>query len=178
LKIYSFILLSVIVFNCKKKPVFQVKEERETGSTITIRDYERTSYDTEGKLKWKLFSKETYYFNEESKTIIYNVYVEQYEGSTIKAKVWADKGMILQAENLMKLEGNVKIITNDGKQFETEELTYNTDEQIIRSDKKVTIQLKRTIIRGIGFEADKNLNKYKILKPEAVSIGTNPLKDN
>lgn len=154
-----------------------METEREEGSDITLRDYVRYAYDDAGVLKWKLFSKDTYYFNKEAKTLIYEVYAEQYEKDKIKAKIWADKGEILQSEDLMRLTGNVKMITTDGKQLETEELTYNTTEEIVKSEKKVVIRTQGTVIRGTGFEADKNMDKYKILKPEAVSVGGNPLQD-
>jgi lipopolysaccharide export system protein LptC len=66
--------------------------------------------------------------------------------------------------------------TGDGKILETEELLYNTQEETIRSDKRIKIISQGTIIRGIGLEADKGLDKYKILKPEAVTFSGNPLR--
>lgn len=162
---------------CKKIPTTKVQTDTLEGSTIAIRDYLRYAYDNEGKLKWKLKASETYYFQKEAKTILLNIYAEQYEDKKIKAKLWAKKGEILQDSNLLKIEGEIKIITNDGKTILAEELVFNTDEQILRSEKNVTIQTKGTTIQGVGLEADKNIDKYKILKPKGISVGENPLKN-
>ncbi len=171
-------LLTFLLFSCSKKiHTTKVEQDKIVGSTIRLKDYLRYAYDNEGNLKWKLEAKETYYFQKESKTILLNVYAEQYENKKIKARLYAKKGEILQSENLMKLEGEIQILTSDGKVLETEELTYNTEEQILRSTQKVKIKTKGTTIYGIGFEADRNIDKYKILKPSGVSVGENPLKD-
>lgn len=173
----SFVLFFIIfLVDCKKNFTTQVDSPKEQGSTITLRNFSRDAIDLEGNLKWRLFAKETFYFEKESKTILYDVFVEQFEKGKVKASIKADKGEILQANGLMKVYGNILLKTGDGKILETEELLYNTQEETIRSDKRIKIISQGTIIRGIGLEADKGLDKYKILKPEAVTFSGNPLR--
>ncbi|MCX7999342.1 MAG: LPS export ABC transporter periplasmic protein LptC, partial [Leptospiraceae bacterium] len=169
--IFAWLLVLHNFVYCKKVHTVRVEKDKLEGSSIAIKDYIRYAYDNEGNLKWKLLAKETYYFQKEAKTVLFDIYAEQYEDKKLKAKLWAKKGEILQNENLMKLEGDIKILSTDGKTILAEELTYNTDEQILRSEKHVTIQTKGTTIRGLGLEADKNIEKYKILKPMGISVG-------
>ncbi|MCB1176706.1 MAG: LPS export ABC transporter periplasmic protein LptC [Leptospiraceae bacterium] len=170
------IFLMLLSLNCQKNKAKKVENDKEVGSTITLRDFSRDAVDLEGNLKWRLHAKETYYFTKEFRTVMYDVHVEQFEKNKVKANIKADKGEIFQSENLMKVYGNIHLKTSDGKILEAEELLYNTENETIRSDKRVKIISAGTIIRGVGLEADKSLDKYKILKPEAVTISGNPLK--
>ena len=59
-------LFIIIIFMnyCKNNKSLRIEEiEKENGSTITIRNFERMSINDQGKLLWKLNAKETFYFN-------------------------------------------------------------------------------------------------------------------
>lgn len=163
---------------CKKNNILVINEkEKESGSTIAIRDFERISMDARGNLQWKLFAGETYYYLNEDKTILYDLKVEQYEKGKIKSNIKAEKGEIKKKENKIFAWGNIYIRTVDGKVLEAEEIEMNTEENTLRSDKRVVVRTAGTVLRGLGLEADNNLNKIKILKPEGISSGSeNPLK--
>ncbi len=176
------ILISAIqitfIFSCKNNKSKKVEEvDREIGSTITIRDFERTSINKDGKLLWKLNAKETYYFNKTDISILYHMNVDQFENGKIKSKIKADKGIISKKENKIKALGNIYIKTTEGKILEAEELEMDTETNTVTSDKHVKIISDGTVIKGIGLIAENGLNKFKILKPEAItSQGSNPLK--
>lgn len=174
--IFIFLLLSFSL--CKKDTALVVHEkEKESGSTISIRNFERISLDSKGKLQWKLFADETYYFLNDDKTVLYDIKVDQYELGKIKANIKADKGEIRKKENKIYAWGNIYMKSVDGKILEAEEIEMNTEENILRSEKRVTIRTAGTVLRGVGLIADNNLSKFKILKPEGISSGsTNPLK--
>ena len=172
--LYTFLSL----LNCKKDTTIRVDEvEKEHGSTITIKNFQRTAIDSKGNLLWKLNAEETYYFKKNDKSILYNIEVEQFENGKIKAKIKADKGEILKKENIIKAFGNIYMKSTDGKILEAEEISMNTETNILSSDKKVLIKSSGTVVRGVGLIADNSLNKYKILKPEGItSGGSNPLE--
>jgi lipopolysaccharide export system protein LptC len=73
------------------------------------------------------------------------------------------------------VNGNIDLITEDSRHLKAEELTYNLESETLNTGKPVTIIMKGTTIHGIGMEADKGLNKVKILKPAGVS-SDNPLE--
>ncbi|HNN80163.1 MAG TPA: LPS export ABC transporter periplasmic protein LptC, partial [Leptospiraceae bacterium] len=66
------------------------------------------------------------------------------------------------------------LIAEDSRHLKAEELFYDLEKETLNTDKPVTIIMKGTTINGIGMEADKGLNKVKILKPAGVS-SDNPL---
>ncbi|EMF97531.1 hypothetical protein LEP1GSC123_1549 [Leptospira borgpetersenii str. 200701203] len=77
----------------------------------------------------------------------------------------------------MLLEGKVFLRTDDNKTLVAKAMEYNMDTKKLVSDSEVTVSADGTTIRGIGLRADKDLNKFTILKPSAITQGgTNPLK--
>ena len=83
-------LFIIIIFMnyCKNNKSIRIEEiEKENGSTITIRNFERMSINDQGKLLWKLNAKETFYFNKTDISILYDMNVEQFENGKIKSKL-------------------------------------------------------------------------------------------
>lgn len=119
---------------------------------------------------WKLTAGESFtYIGEEDKTILYNLNFDQYEDGKFKNNVKGDRGEINHSEKKLYLSGNIVLKTDDDKTLWAEELEYDLNEKKLYSENKVKILSSGTIIRGKGLRADKNLNKFTILKPEGVS---------
>jgi LPS export ABC transporter protein LptC len=178
--INTIIFFIIIIFTnyCKNNKSLKIEEiEKENGSTISIRNFERMSINDQGKLLWKLNAKETFYFNKTDISILYDMNVEQFENGKIKSKIKADKGIINKKENKINASGNIYVKTTEGKILEAEELEMDTETNTVTSDKRVIIKSDGTTIKGVGLIAENGLNKFKILKPEGISSsGSNPLK--
>ena len=176
-KIILYIIILISIY-CKKNNSIRIDEfEKEIGSSIFIKNFQRVSYDSKGIIQWKVIASETYYFINEDRTVLYEIDADQYENGKIKSFIKADKGEIKKKENRIKAIGNVHVKSIDGKILEAEEIEMDTDSNTITSDKKVTIKSSGTTIRGTGLIADNSLNKFKILKPEGISSGgSNPLE--
>ncbi|AVQ11094.1 Uncharacterized protein XB16_0755 [Leptospira santarosai] len=169
-----FVLAS---FYCKKVNYERVEKERESGSSISIRNFKREAYDANGQLQWELRAEESYVYVNENKTIFYNIDFDQYEGGKFKSKLLAEKGEINHKTRLMLLEGKIFLRTDDNKTLVAKAMEYNMDTKKLVSDSEVTVNADGTTIRGIGLRADKDLNKFTILRPSAITQGgTNPLK--
>ncbi|AXR61536.1 LPS export ABC transporter periplasmic protein LptC [Leptospira mayottensis] len=162
---------------CKKVNYERVEKEKESGSSISIRNFKREAYDASGQLQWELRAEESYVYVNENKTIFYNIDFDQYEGGKFKSKLLAEKGEINHKTRLMLLEGKIFLRTEDNKTLIAKVMEYNMDTKKLVSDSEVTVSADGTTIRGIGLRADKDLNKFTILKPSAITQGgTNPLK--
>ncbi|EMO47403.1 LPS export ABC transporter periplasmic protein LptC [Leptospira santarosai] len=162
---------------CKKVNYERVEKERESGSSISIRNFKREAYDANGQLQWELRAEESYVYVNENKTIFYNIDFDQYEGGKFKSKLLAEKGEINHKTRLMLLEGKIFLRTDDNKTLVAKAMEYNMDTKKLVSDSEVTVNADGTTIRGIGLRADKDLNKFTILRPSAITQGgTNPLK--
>jgi LPS export ABC transporter protein LptC len=176
-RLLIIIFFHIILLSCTKNTAKRVVSDKETGSTITLRNYSRQAFNEKGVLQWKLKAEETYYYADTDLTVMYNLFVQQFEKGKLKSNIKADKGEIDKKNNKMKVMGNVYLTTLDGKKVEAEELDYDMAKEFLTSDKKIVIRTKGTVLRGVGLEADNSMNKYKILRPEAVtSGGSNPLQ--
>ncbi|WP_061248553.1 LPS export ABC transporter periplasmic protein LptC [Leptospira alstonii] len=163
--------------NCKKVNYERVEKEKESGSSISIRNFKREAYDVNGQLQWELRAEESYVYVNENKTTFYKIDFDQYEGGKFKSKLLAEKGEINHKTRLMLLEGNIFLRTDDDKILTAKTMEYNMDTKKLFSDSEVTVSSDGTTIRGIGLRADKDLNKFTILRPTAITQGgTNPLK--
>ncbi len=145
---------------------------------ISLRDFSRLSYTKEGSLEWKLIGKESYIFPIDNRTIVYGFEFYQYDGGKYKSYLKGKRGEINHSTKSVVLEGEVNMRTEDGKVLNSESLNYNLDAKTLSTDSDVTVYSDGTTIRGKGLRADRNLNKYTILKPQAITIGgTSPIKE-
>lgn len=177
-----FFLISLGLFAntfvvCKKTNYERVEKERETGASISIRNFKREAYDQDGKLQWELRAQESFVYVNENKTIFYNIDFDQFENGKFKSKLLGEKGEINHKTRLMKLEGKIFLRTDDNKILTAKQIEYNMDTKKLESNSEVTVSSDGTTIHGVGLRADKDLNKFTILKPSAITQGgTNPLK--
>lgn len=172
-----FITIGTFI-NCNKiKPERVGSEDKEQGATITIRNFQRVAFDNDGVLQWQLNAGETYYFAKLDRTILYKIDFEQFENKKSKAKLRADRGEIRKKEDKLLVWGNIYLKTSEGRILEADSAELDTETNILTSNGDVTVRGDGTVIRGKGLEADNNLNKYRILQPQAITTGGgNPLK--
>ncbi len=174
-KYLIFLLFIFVVYDCKKENSLRIENERESGSTISLRNFTRDAFNEKGDLIWKLKAKEAFVFVNDNKSIFYGLDFDQYEKGKVKSKLTGDRAEIDQKLKTLVVNGNIDLITEDSRHLKAEELIYDLEKETLNTDKPVTIIMKGTTIKGIGMEADKGLNKVKILKPAGVS-SDNPLE--
>ncbi|MCE9500769.1 MAG: LPS export ABC transporter periplasmic protein LptC [Leptospira sp.] len=171
--------LFILFFNqsCTQKKSMKIENERESGSTISIRNFRRNAFDDKGTLLWKLKSEESFVYLLENKTIFYNILFDQYENGRLKTSVTGDRGEVNHTTKKLTLKGNIVLKSENSKTLSTDELLYDLDGKKLTTDSSVIVSGNGTVIRGIGLRADKDLNKVIILKPTAVTRGGgNPFK--
>ncbi|MBP9888585.1 MAG: LPS export ABC transporter periplasmic protein LptC [Leptospiraceae bacterium] len=174
---YLILFSLILIFNvgCKKENSLRIENERESGSTVSLRNFKRDAFNEKGELIWILKAKEAFVYANTNKSIFYGLDFDQYDKGKVNSRLKSDRGEIDQKEKKLVLSGNIDLITDDSKHLKAEELTYDLESEQLNTDKPVTILMKGTTIRGVGLEADKGLNKVKILKPAGVS-SDNPLE--
>ncbi|EQA37604.1 LPS ABC transporter, LPS-binding protein LptC [Leptospira inadai serovar Lyme str. 10] len=172
----GLIVIFFLVTGKKEAKYTRVENEKESGATISFRNFERDQYDENGILIWKLKAEESYVFVGDGRTVFYVVDFDQYENGKFKSKLTGDKGEINHMSKLMVLNGNIHLRTDEGRTLSAKSLEYNTESKKLSSDEEVVVEADGTKIRGIGLRADKDLNKFTILHPTAITQGgSNPL---
>lgn len=170
---YLFFIF-IIFYSCKKNNSLRVENEKESGSTISLRNFKRDAFNDKGKLLWVLKSEEAFVYVKENKSIFYKLDFDEYKEGKISSELKSDRGMIDQKEKKLILTGNIILTTSDKKILKTEELFYDLNEEKLSTEKEVQIIMKGTSIRGIGLSADKGLNSISIFKPIGTS-SDNPI---
>ncbi|HNN79909.1 MAG TPA: LPS export ABC transporter periplasmic protein LptC, partial [Leptospiraceae bacterium] len=93
------ILISIILsilFQCKKKNSLRIENEKESGSTISLRNFTRDAFNEKGELVWILKAEEAFVYVNDGKSIFYGLHFDQYENGKIKSKLIGDRAEIDQ----------------------------------------------------------------------------------
>ncbi|MDX1627749.1 MAG: LPS export ABC transporter periplasmic protein LptC [Fulvivirga sp.] len=96
------------------------------------------------------------------------IYMEFFdEKGNISSTLRADKAYYFEEEKKYRGRGNVVIKNLEKNQkLETEELFWKPDEELMYTDKFVTITLDREVFMGRGLEAKQDFSWYVLKQPE------------
>jgi LPS export ABC transporter protein LptC len=98
------------------------------------------------------------------------VYFEFYDEKQVRSSTLrANAGVFNKAKQLYTVTGNVVIVDSVKAQtMNTEELHWDPAKQLIYTDKFVTIQTKKEVLKGEGLEAKEDFSNWRILKPKGI----------
>ncbi|MBN1869439.1 MAG: LPS export ABC transporter periplasmic protein LptC [Candidatus Omnitrophica bacterium] len=91
-----------------------------------------------------------------------------------KMNVTAKKGTVDQASGKMRLEDDVVITSEDGKQLMTDSLDWDRNRDLVSTEDDVTITDERMMATGKGMKASPGLKNAEIKKNVTVMIETEP----
>lgn len=78
------------------------------------------------------------------------------------ATLTADRVRYFDQEKRFEAEGNVIVVTKDGKRLESEHLTWLEEEQKVRTPGFVRIIKPKEQVQGYGLVADEDLSSYQL----------------
>ncbi len=123
-----------------------VLKERDKGSTI-----------------WVLNADKAVNYEDEQVIKVYDIELEFYDaGEVISSVLTADSGVVFTTSKDMHALGNVKVVTRENAELETDLLKWNNSERLIRTESEIRITTDESVITGIGFESDPDLKHMKI----------------
>lgn len=94
-----------------------------------------------------------------------SVYVENYdEAGTITSVLTCQRGIIDDVTKDMEAFNKVRVVNSDGTILESEYLKFTQSTGLLSSDKFVTITKPDQVLRGTGFESDRNIRNFRIFK--------------
>jgi len=128
------------------------------GVTTLISDSGITRYKIVTE-EWMIFDKKNppYWAFEKG------VYLEKFDTLLhIDASIKADTAYYFEKKKLWELKGNVKILSQKGDKFETEQLYWDEKKKKVYSDKFIRIEQEDKTITGYGFESNQELTDYVI----------------
>ena len=169
----NLLLLAIILFACspaEEQTQSQVPPRDSlpvlVGDTVTtlISDSGITRYRIE-TTQWLVFDKTDPTYQEFPK----GIYLEQFdEALTVQASLKADYAYYNEPEQHWTLRGNVHAMNRKGEQFDTQELKWDQRQHRVYSDSAIHITREKSIIEGVGFDSNEEMNKYTIMHPTGV----------
>ena len=116
--LFSLILITNV--GCKKENSLRIENERESGSTVSLRNFKRDAFNEKGELIWILKAKEAFVYANTNKSIFYGLDFDQYDKGKVNSRLKSDRGEIDQKEKKLVLSGNIDLITDDSKHLKAE----------------------------------------------------------
>lgn len=167
LKYFTFFL--IFLYGCQEPSKDISKMKNYDGPDIEVTNVE-TLYSDSASVRVKMNAPLQLEFHNGDrdfpKGVKMNFFNEKGENS---AQLTANKGKFNKAQNLYTAIGNVEVKNLlEKKKLTTEELNWSVDKKQIYTDKFVTIETDKEILKGTGLEATQDFSHYKILKPSGI----------
>ncbi|MBE6275994.1 MAG: LPS export ABC transporter periplasmic protein LptC [Bacteroides sp.] len=149
----------------KNKNLADAVSENDTLPSMTSRGVTTLISDS-GITRYKIIAEEWIIFDKKKPpywAFEQGVYLEKFDSLFhIDASIQADTAYYYEEKKLWELKGNVKILSQKGDKFDTQQLFWNEKERKIYSDKFIQIEQEDKVITGYGFESNQELTEYQI----------------
>jgi LPS export ABC transporter protein LptC len=148
-----------------------------------VDDFSVTETDS-GRTQWILFSKHAATYQARDLVLARSLRIDFFDDKGVKSsELVAREGELYQRTRDMIARGNVVLLTTEGWRMSTEEMHFLNSHRRITSDKLVRVEKEGTILEGVGFESDPNLEHFEFqhqiratVQPGAGALAT-PRKD-
>jgi LPS export ABC transporter protein LptC len=126
-----------------------------------VEDFTVTETDS-GRAQWTLFSKQAATYTAKDLVTARTVRIVFFDGLGAKSsELVAREGELYQRTRDMIARGNVVLQTVEGWRMSTEELHFLNSRRRITSDKLVRVEKEGSVLEGVGFQSDPNLEHFE-----------------
>ncbi len=113
------------------------------------------SQNENGKKSWSLDADRANYQRKEEELALTGVELVFYDtGHFGTLHLTADTGTLDQKQELIDVQGDVRIVTENGEQFQSESLRYDFSRRLITTRDPVHMQGKQLEMTGVGMKLD------------------------
>jgi LPS export ABC transporter protein LptC len=138
-----------------------------------------------GRMQWTMFAQHAATYQARDLVTVRGVRIDFFDDKSVKSsELVAREGELYQRTRDMVARGNVVLLTTEGWRMSTEEMHFLNGRRKITSDKLVRVEKEGTILEGVGFEGDPNLEHFEFqhqiratVQPGAGALAT-PRKDH
>jgi LPS export ABC transporter protein LptC len=160
------LVASVFFLSCNKKANTIKNSDILSLPSITVKN-DTTVYDDSGKVQMLLIFPlmETYDKKDDSYSEFRSgIKVDFYDGKKDPVgHVTARYAKYTNKKKLWELQDSVVFVNESNDKLETEQLFWDTEKELIYTDRFVKITNEDQIVMGSGFESDTRLTKRKII---------------
>ena len=126
-----------------------------------VEDFTVTETDS-GRTQWTMFAKIAATFTAKDLVTARTVRIDFFGTDGNKSsELVAREGELFQRTRDMVARGNVVLQTTEGWRMSTEELHFSNARNRIHSDLLVRVEKEGSVLEGVGFESDPNLEHFE-----------------
>jgi len=126
-----------------------------------VEDFTVTETDS-GRTQWTLFAKSAATFSARDLVTARTLRIDFFdEKGKQSSELVAREGELYQRTRDMTARGNVVLQTVKGERMTTEEVHFLNSLRRIQSDKLVRVEKEGSVLEGVGFESDPNLQHFE-----------------
>jgi len=126
-----------------------------------VEDFVLTETDS-GRPQWTLFSKHAATYQARDLVTARTLRIDFFDEKGLKtSELNAREGELYQRTRDLIARGNVVLLTTEGWRMSTEEMHFLNSRRKMTSDKLVRVEKEGTILEGVGFESDPNLQHFE-----------------
>jgi len=115
-----------------------------------------------GRAQWTMFAQHAATYQARDLVTVRGVRIDFFSDKGIKSsELVAREGELYQRSHDMVARGNVVLLTTEGWRMSTEEMHFLNSRRKITSDKLVRVEKQGTVLEGVGFESDPNLEHFE-----------------
>lgn len=157
-----FAATAAIAAACNKPSPPPVSRNATADSADQVMMGVRTLVTNQGVQRGELFADTAYVFDDNSRFEFRNVRTTFNTATGVKDGVMRAKRARYDIRNgVLEGFGDVEIVTNDGRKLTSQHLRYDQGRNLVASDSAYTLREGTTVQRGVGFEADPQLNRFQ-----------------
>jgi len=115
-----------------------------------------------GRPQWTMFAQHAATYQARDLVTVRGVRIDFFDEKGLKSsELVAREGELYQRTRDMTARGNVVLMTTEGWRMSTEEMHFLNSRRKMTSDKLVRVEKEGTILEGVGFESDPNLQHFE-----------------
>ncbi len=141
-----------------------------------MEDFNIAGYDGKGEKTWEVEGASMDMVGNDVKISDITAHLYGNEKSKENMVLTADHGQLDRTTGKVRLEDNVRAVTDTGAELTTSALDWSQKDQVISSDKKVNITRDNVTAVGEGMEARPDMKVAKFEKDVVVTMQGNPQK--
>lgn len=164
-------LLAGMLFSCKN----DIKEVQSvtTDSILPLETAQNIEfvYSDSSRLKFRVVATKMNRFGGDEPKLEFTNGLEVFAYNAlgeVDSKIQAEYGISYENKGFMEAKNNVIIVNREGDQLNTEHITWDQTNKLIKSEVFVKITTENEVIYGDGLEASEDFSKYKILNIKGI----------
>jgi LPS export ABC transporter protein LptC len=144
------------------------------GEPQRMEDFNIAGYDGKGEKTWEVKGAQMDMEGQDVKISDITAYLYGRENNQENMVLTADRGQFDRSSGKVRLQDNVRAVTDSGAEMTTSVLDWSQKDQVISSSEKVNVTKDNMDVSGTGLEAKSDMKVAKLEKDVVVTMKEQP----